>query len=124
LQLVPRVPVQTQVELFPLAQTRLSIACVRDDQGRSRDLDRRVALVYVRVPQRPASRPLNTSKMMQPSSATAQSFQEPNHSKSRVPCTSQTMNQIKLAMFSLLRFLLSAATARAEGHRAGRRQAL
>jgi hypothetical protein len=45
-----------------------------------------------------ASRPLNRSKMMQASSATAQSFQEPNHSRFGVPWTSQTMSQIKLAM--------------------------
>ena len=39
---------------------------------------------------------------MQLSSATAQSFQEPNHSRFGVPCTSQTMSQIKLATFHLL----------------------
>jgi hypothetical protein len=50
-------------------------------------------------PEREASRPLNTSKIMQPRSATAQSFQEPNHSKSGVPCTSQTISQIRLANF-------------------------
>jgi len=44
-----------------------------------------------------ASRPLNTSKIAQPRSATAQSFQEPNHSRFGVPCTSQTMSQTKLA---------------------------
>jgi len=38
---------------------------------------------------------------MQASSATAQSFQEPNHSRFGVPCTSQTMSQIKLAMLYL-----------------------
>jgi hypothetical protein len=35
--------------------------------------------------------------MMQQSSATAQSFQEPNQWRFGVPCTSQTMNQIKVA---------------------------
>jgi hypothetical protein len=44
-----------------------------------------------------ASRPPNTSKIAQPRSATAQSFQEPNHSRFGVPCTSQTMSQTKLA---------------------------
>ena len=34
---------------------------------------------------RPASRPLKTSKMAQPSSATDQSFQVPNHSRFGVP---------------------------------------
>jgi len=44
-----------------------------------------------------ASRPPNTSKIAQPRSATAQSFQVPNHSRFGVPCTSQTMSQTKLA---------------------------
>jgi hypothetical protein len=39
---------------------------------------------------------------MQASSATAQSFQAPNHSRFGVPCTSQTMSQIKLATLYLL----------------------
>ncbi len=43
------------------------------------------------------SRPLNTSNTMQPSRATDQSFQVPSHSRFGVPCTSQTMSQIKLA---------------------------
>jgi hypothetical protein len=51
-----------------------------------------------------ASRPLNTSKMAQPRSATAQSFQEPNHSRFGVPCTSQTMSQTKLATDRSLRY--------------------
>jgi hypothetical protein len=50
-----------------------------------------------------ASRPLNTSKIAQPRSATAQSFQEPNHSRFGVPCTSQTMSQTKLATDRSLR---------------------
>jgi hypothetical protein len=45
-----------------------------------------------------ASRPLKMSKMMQPRSATAQSFHEPNHSRFGVPSTSQTMSQIRLAI--------------------------
>jgi len=40
--------------------------------------------------------------MMQPSNATAQSFQVPNHSRFGVPWTSQTMSQIKLAKHYLL----------------------
>jgi hypothetical protein len=56
-----------------------------------------------------ASRPLKTSKTMQPRSATAQSFQVPNHSRFGVPCTSQTISQTRLAMrFDFLSLLLPA----------------
>jgi hypothetical protein len=47
---------------------------------------------------------------MQQSSATAQSFQEPNHCRFGVPCTSQTMNQIKVATTYLPSRLLRATT--------------
>src|SRR5689334_18457192 len=45
-----------------------------------------------------ASRPLKTSKIAHPSSATAQSFHDPNHSRFGVPWISQTINQIRLAI--------------------------
>jgi signal transduction histidine kinase len=67
--------------------------------------------------------PLNTSKTMQPSSATAQSFQLPNHSRFGVPFTSQTMSQAAEATRSsvtgCVRFGLMATA-----HETGRLRAL
>ena len=86
----------------PVGQARLRAVLFRSPRTSSREAQARHGRALknreLRRPDVTAARPLKASKMMQQSKATAQSFQDPNHSRFGVPCASQTMSQTKVAI--------------------------